>query len=372
MKPFKTIDEQYSILSTRKLKIKDRNFFVDYINKNNYFNVMNGNENLLIPDRTSSKVYKTETFDDFVRLHQFDKEFSGEVLNILHNFETRLRTSISKHFSSIYCNKIEDTMQYTNKDKYKNLKATYATTENYMLFHQQNGKVVKTFDEFDLFDKDFLNKLVSKHDFINEKVFRIDPKIMKYTPPKNCNRYKKDVNVVVPIWVAIETLSFGTLKFMCHYLPKVVIDRVLNDFNLIPNDRDMFLNTLDVINELRNKCAHFTLINLFLTSDRVGILPILIRKLELKPINKERKKARIKSGRYIKINASVLNLFDTLKVLALYEDISSLKKPLKKVIYQNNRYFKKDTYDLNYRLLERMGNSEYKQWKELFTKSKSN
>ena len=56
MKPFKTVDEQYSILSTRRLKIKDKNFFVDYINKNNYFNLMNGNENLLIQDRTSSKV----------------------------------------------------------------------------------------------------------------------------------------------------------------------------------------------------------------------------------------------------------------------------------------------------------------------------
>lgn len=49
-------------------------------------------------------------------------------------------------------------------------------------------------------------------------------------------------------------------------------------------------------------------------------------------------------------HAAILNLFDTLKVLGLYEDLSKLKEPFENILQSNNELFVKNTYDLNARL----------------------
>ena len=214
----------------------------------------------------------------------------------------------------------------------------------------------------------FLFNLVERNDFVDETVFSVDSSL--YTPPSGCNSYQIRNNtkeVVVPLWVAIETFDFGALQRFCHYLNTNVMNKVLADFNLTPNDKDLFLNSLDVIRELRNKCAHFSLINRFSTSLSVKILPSLIKKQQLSPQEISRKVYIHTLQRKIRKNPAKLSLFDTLKVLAMYEDLSRLKKPLKALIYQNNKYFIKSTYDLNSRLLERMGNIDYIKWKDLFS-----
>ena len=68
--------------------------------------------------------------------------------------------------------------------------------------------------------------------------------------------------------------------------------------------------------------------------------------------------------------ASVLKLFDSLKVLGYFEDLTSLRRPLKAIIYRNNRFFKRRTYDLNDRLLSRMGEDSYNKWKVMIKNSK--
>lgn len=58
-----------------------------------------------------------------------------------------------------------------------------------------------------------------------------------------------------------------------------------------------------------------------------------------------------------------LALFDSLKVLSGFEDTTKILKPIRKIIYRNNRWFIKRNYDLNHRLLTQMGNPNYKSWK---------
>lgn len=364
IKPFKSTEEQYNILIARSLTISDKEFFIAYINENNYFNVINGNEDLLLVNPGSrSKFYDTATFDDFVRLHKFDKVLTNHLTTILHDFETKLKTSIARNFTSSYCRTPQDTMQYTNKKNYMDLPKIFG--QNYPLYHDQNKNIIDDYADFLLFKTNYLNTLVRKNDFINTKIFSTPAS--GYTPPVGCASYKNGSDqIIVPLWVSIETVDFGTLQRFCHYASKTVMKKILADFGLKYVDRDLFLNSLDIIRELRNKCAHFSLINRFLTSSSTRILPVLVSRLKLTPYQKIRKISVPGKGKVVK-NPAVLSLFDTLKILGMYEDLSRLKTPLKKIIYTNNKYFKKNTYDLNTRLLERMGNVDYGEWKKLFS-----
>lgn len=364
IKPFKTTTEQYNILISRGLNIYNKEFFIQYINRNNYFNVINGNEDLLlVTPGNGNKFYDTATFDDFVRLHKFDKVLTNHLTTILHDFETKLKTSIARNFTSSYCRTPENTMQYTNRSNYLDLPNLFGP--NYTLYNDQNKNIIDDYNKFLFFKRNYLNTLVKKNDFIDSGIFSIPS--TSYTPPSNCVSYEEDgKQIVVPLWVAIETCDFGTLQRFCHYASKSVMKKILADFNLKTSDRDLFLNSLDVIRELRNKCAHFSLINRFSTSSSVRILPVLVNKLGLCPYQKIQNITIPGIGKVVK-NPGILNLYDTLKVLNLYEDLSRLKKPLKNIIYANNKYFKKKTYDLNSRLLERMGNPDYSDWKKIFS-----
>ncbi|MGL6103873.1 MAG: Abi family protein [Exiguobacterium acetylicum] len=366
IKPYKEIEEMYNLLVQRGLTIPDKDFFENYILNNNYFNVINGNEDLLVVSpNIRGKQYDTASFDDFVRLHKFDKILTNHLTAILHDFETRLKTSIAKNFARYYCRTPEDTMQYTNKSNFRDLKNIFGSS--YTLYNDQNKKIVDGFNEFICFKGGFTYNLVRQNDFIDGNFYSIDNSL--YSPPLGCNSFQNEngEEVVVPLWVAIETFDFGTLQRFCHYLNPPVLNKVLSDFNLTPGESELFLNSLDVIRELRNKCAHFSLINRFSTSLSVKILPSLINKLSLTPYEKARSVYILGQKNRVRKKAAKLSLFDTLKVLAMYENLSRLKKPLKNVMYQNNKHFIRKNYDLNTRLLERMGNIDYMEWKKLFS-----
>lgn len=364
IKPFKTTAQQYQILIDRNLSIKDKSFFIEYINENNYFNVINGNEDLLLPIlKANSKFYDAATFDDFVRLHKFDKVLTNHLTSILHDFETKLKTSIARSFTSSYCRTPTNTMQYTNKNNYEDINTKFG--DSYPLYHDQNNRVVNDFNDFKLFKSNFLKKLDEQNDFVDIQIFSTPSS--NYTPPADCNSYEKNsTQIVVPLWVAVETFDFGALQRFCHYASTRVMKKILSDFGLTIVDRDLFLNSLDIIKELRNKCAHFSLINRFLTSSSTRVLPVLVNRLNLTPYQQIRHINVPGKGVVVK-NPGVLNLYDTLKVLGMYEDLSRLKKPLKHIIYTNNKYFNKKLYNLNDRLLTRMGNNQYSEWKNLFS-----
>lgn len=367
IKPFKTIEQQKKMLLDRKLTIKDDKIFEEYIGKNNYFNVINGNEDLLLIESSkSNKYYDTATFDDFIRLHKFDKKLSKELLSIIHDFETHLKTSIAKNFCKHYCLVPKHTMQYTNNQNFRDIKDVEGST--YPLYNDQYKSIVNDYNSFKLFKNNFLKSLVENNDFIDANVFSVHS--AGYSPPAGCGSYlfeNGSRHGVVPLWVAIETLDFGTLQRLCHYLKPIVMNDVLHDFGLLPGEKFIFLNSLDVIKELRNKCAHFSLINRFYTPMDVKILPSLTNKLKLSPKIPGRKLYIDHLQKKVWKHPSKLSLYDSLKVLGMFESLARLKGPLDKIIKSNQELFKVNTYDLNHRLLTRMGESNYNYWKILLS-----
>ena len=97
----------------------DDNELDEALIKYNYFNLFNGFESLLLSSSNPKKFDKVN-LKDFIALYEFDKLFTSALFRHLNNIEEKLKSSISHHFSAKYCNSLNDTMQYTNKDNYMN------------------------------------------------------------------------------------------------------------------------------------------------------------------------------------------------------------------------------------------------------------
>lgn len=329
---------------------------VEYFKKTNYFNVINGLETLLLPDSNNNcKVYETETLDDFRAVYEFDRDLASIVFKKLNEIESILKTTISINFTNKYCANLNDTMQYTNKEKYIDPKVNDIThinyckySENYPFKNKHYRGIYNGFNDFLFFEENYLNRLVNYNDHINKHFY----KDSRYMAPENVNKYFEDNTVAVPMWVAIETISFGQLIRLIHYLDDDILENILKGFNLNLNERNQFLNMLDILLELRNSCAHLSLINRFKTSKVIKINSSLVTIFQMNP--KE-------YNPY-----SVISLYDSLKILSYFVDLKELENPFDTLILRNIKYFNSPHYNLNERLLTRMGNPNYIEWVDLF------
>ena len=103
--------------------------------------------------------------------------------------------------------------------------------------------------------------------------------------------------------------------------------------------RTEFLNMLDFLLCLRNNCAHGSLVFRFVTPKSKKISSTLVPFFKLTPSE---------TG----TPSSCITLFDTLKII------------VQKIIYRNNKHFKSPDFDLNDRLLRKMGEPSLSKWKE--------
>ncbi|MCI5708039.1 Abi family protein [Veillonella caviae] len=350
-------------------KLKSRGLIFDEIElnralvKQNYYSLFNGFENLLL-ETLNPKSYKNTTLDDFKALYFFDKNFSSIIFSSLNKVEESLKTSIAYHFTKIHCATLNETMQYTNKDNYMNpqdsnkLSKTYCPySKNYPFVNEQNKKIYSDFSNFCLFKPYYLTNLINWNDHIDVKFYQSD----QYMAPKDVAIYRdakknEHRDVAVPFWVAIETLTFGEIIRLLHYLQDDVLEDVLNDFNLKKSKRSEFLNMMDFLLCLRNSCAHGTLINRFTTPISYKVNANIVTSFLLKP------------QKHYGYQYSKLSLFDILKILSYFEPLKELKRLLKRFFYSNYRRMGYTAGNqLNQKLLKRMGCSDYSQWKALLS-----
>lgn len=331
----------------------------EFIKNTNYFQCFNGLENILLVSNNPKDFCNKISVEDFQRLYSFDRQLSSEIFKLLNIFEEKLQNSISYHFTKAYCSTLDDTMQYTNKLNYKDI-----SNENNYPFsannRQQYFKIINDFNavssngrnKFLLFDSLYLKNLVNKNEMINPLFYKDN----LYNAPTGVCVYRNDPKVAVPFWVAIQTTTFGTLKYLCHYLKDSEMDLVLKDFGLTENQRYMFLSVLDVINELRNQCAHGTIIFKFKTPEYIKLNNNLVSTYNLSP----RHGSGTRTTPY-----SVIYLFDALKILSHFVSVKSIYKIFKKFTYTNNHYLKKDARRVNDNILKAINADSYTELKQL-------
>lgn len=350
VKPWRTREQLINtLIQQRHLKCDSKCDLDTILKENNYFQLINGLENFLLPDiDTRPKTFSTENVNDFLRLYQFDEELKRTVQLLTEKFEDKLKTSIAHNFSKNHCMNLNDTMQYTNKSNFVNI----GGDDQYPFKLYQYKKIYNNFDSFLLFKSNFVNNLVNHHDFIDRSFYRSN----SYTAPSGVTTFSDDPKVAVPFWVTIQTLDFGNLVWLLHYSQNSDMRDVLDDFDLPLRKKFFFLNALDIIKELRNNCAHGSLLLRFRTPEYIKLNRNLVSYFNLSPYH---------NGGNTTYPSNI-SLFDSLKILCLFVDMSPLKKVFKKIIYQNNRYFHKKSYDLNQRILLSIGADSYHEIKTLF------
>lgn len=113
-KGFSNLNKQISIQKHRKLRIYDEKRAAKYFITNNYFNVINGFESLILDNANENKIYsKRKNITDFYRVHQLDKKISEQLFLQIANIETELKTKIAYYFCEKYCQSgIVDNLKY--------------------------------------------------------------------------------------------------------------------------------------------------------------------------------------------------------------------------------------------------------------------
>lgn len=247
-KQFKTLDEQCDIvLNQRHLQIPSgqnelqaRVVMKQSLLKYNYFDLINGLEDVINSADPVHKYYGNWTTNDLFRLYELNKKLGYITLMATGQFEIRLKTSIAYHFAS----KFRDWDAYRNK-------------LNYRKINKDDDK--KLFMAYFGYSKKFRGNNPS----VNEK--RLFPFFVKDKRQiksfRNRNRIMGTYGGKPPVWVAIKALDFGQLHTMFSMQTSDVAAAVLADFGYQSRDRNLFESILDVTNWLRNETAHFKMIN---------------------------------------------------------------------------------------------------------------
>lgn len=316
-KQFRTVDEQILLLKSRKLQFKNEENAKSILQKINYFDIINGTEDILLKTM-NPKIYDDVFFEDFYEIYKFDTEIRILTLKKILEIESRLRTSLSHNFTSQFCTEISDTLNYREKQYYQQPAQT-------------NTYLYKTFMKFDLFKRNVKMPNGSvKLGFVESKK-RAKDYIRAYNRP--------------PFWVIIKDFCFGDLYFTYCFQKDVVKDKVLKDFGLTHNDDAMFQQILHTLKYARNCCAHFELITRF-------------KALGAADLNnyKELKQA-------INCTHKHLSYYDLLKIIAKFCDVDSITKEI--ADFYRNMYLI-NRQNIADKLLKRMYNSRIK--KRIFPK----
>lgn len=219
-KPFKTYDEQIEILKSRNLIIEDEARAKLFLEKENYYNVINGYKDAFLIDGSDNFVERTK-FEYLSTLYLFDKELRHNTLALLLDVENTLKSIMSYEFSQEYGG------------------YSYLDINSY---NRYNQKI-----------EDSVNKLIQR---FNDQLSFCYNNLDK----SNDNiRHYIDVYGKVPLWVFISHMTLTDLKnfFICLKMPlkNKICTHITSIFGK-PMTADDLYNFLCIMANIRNLCAH--------------------------------------------------------------------------------------------------------------------
>ena len=211
-KPFITYTAQIEKLKSEKnMIITDSDFEVEALRNISYYALIGGYKHPFI-DIHTRKYINEARFEDIVALYKFDEELRGLFFKNLCRVERRIRSSISYHF----CKKHgEHQEEYLNPNNYNNLSKN------------KNGiaKLIKMLD--------IMAKQNRDHEYLV---------------------YQRNKYHNIPLWVIMNTLTFGQISKMFEFLPQNIQGTVCQDFGNVKKNE--MIKYLKVLTLYRNVCAH--------------------------------------------------------------------------------------------------------------------
>lgn len=210
-RPFLTYEQQLIKLRDEKhIVIADEAETLCKLQQVGYYSLVSGYKHLFrIP---AQKIYKEGTaFEELVSLYEFDEALRELFLHYLLHIERHIRSLLSYYFTEKYG---ESQGAYLRKTNY-----------NYIRKHHQG-----------------INRLVE------------DLQEMTQTTQRPYIEYQRNTYHNVPLWVLINSLTFGTLSKMYAFFPSDLQSKVSKNFVHV-NEKEL-RQFLTVMTKFRNVCAH--------------------------------------------------------------------------------------------------------------------
>lgn len=211
-KPFLTFSQQIQNLEVKKsLTIKDHSFALSKLQDICYYALIDGYKDLFY-NPMERKYISGTTFEDIVALYEFDEKLRTVIFTYLCHIEQKMRSLISYHFCIIYT---EDQTAYLNPANYNNSrKNAYGIAK---LVNILNTESVK-------------NK---EHPYVV---------------------YQRNTYNNVPLWVIMNTLTFGQMSQMYSFLTSGIKTKISLSYPTV-SEKEL-MQFLRVLTNFRNVCAH--------------------------------------------------------------------------------------------------------------------
>ena len=297
-KPFLTYQQQLDKLSNSKnLIINDYDTASQALHNIGYFSLIGGYKTPFI--NPMSRLYENKaTFDDILALYEFDKSLRHLIFKYICEIETIIRQLSSYAFCNIHGEN----------------QTAYLTLSSYRVTQKNQYKVQKLIKILD-----YQANQNTEHNYLIHQR----------------NTYKN-----VPLWVVMNTLTFGQLSHFYSYLPYNIQSDISKEF---PNVNEHNLERyLDAITLFRNACAHNERLYCFQLESRDFPDSILHKKLNIPQ----------KGTQYLQGKKDLFGLVIAFRYLLPKEHFIIFKKELNKLI---NTYHKHSFALTNNDLLTIMG-----------------
>lgn len=213
-KPMKSIEELIKIINSRGIIIGDEDKVKEILTRISYQRLMAYRINFL-EDETENKYFKGTSIEKIYTMYKFDRDIKFILYEAIESIEMMLRTMIAynmglKYGSHCYL----DSKVFIDKDYHKN--------------------------------------------FIKELNEKIDKKIPEYKKHLMVKHHYKNYSDELPIYKAIELLTFGQTSKLFKNLKEEDKNEIINKFKRKEHKlkSENFTSWLITLTEIRNICAH--------------------------------------------------------------------------------------------------------------------
>lgn len=211
LKKAKTFDEQVDILQERKLLIDDREYAKKVLSKVNYYRLSGYFIYFYVPGKEEFR--QGTKFEDIYNLYKFDTELRRLFMELTEEIEINFRTYIAYYIAHNFGEE-----GHLNNDNF------YSKNYHYEFVQILNKKV-----------ESYKDKAYIKH-------------------------HKDIYDGNIPIWVAVEILSFTDLSKLYSNMKNNDREKIIynnyKDIDVVKN-AGIVRFWIQSLSEIRNKCAHY-------------------------------------------------------------------------------------------------------------------
>lgn len=229
-KSFFTYEQQLDKLQNEKyLTINDTKYAKETLQKLSYYSLIGGYKNLF-KHPTSGKYIYGVTFEEVVAFYYFDEELRTLFLKYILHIERHIKSLLSYYFC----------------DKHGESQSAYLDVNNYNLSKKTTNEISR------------LVKSLSKSISLPSNYAYITHHATKYSN--------------VPLWVAMNALTFGQVSKMYQYIPTDIKSKISKHFgNLTENQLHQMIT---IVARCRNVCAHGERLYSFKIRETISDMPL--------------------------------------------------------------------------------------------------